>query len=257
MISMTASLPGWLQAAFWGLFAGSALILGAAIGSFAKLRTATIASVMAFGSGVLISALSFELMDEAYRKGGFTSAAIGFLGGAVIYSAFSRFLNHRGAKHRKRSDGKQISEDDQSGSGSAIALGALLDGVPESIAIGLSLLSGKGVGIVTVLAIFISNIPEGLSSSAGMKKSGRSTKYVFTVWTVIAVASGLASIIGYTVFGAFPASVIAATTAVAAGAILAMLTDTMIPEAHAEDADWAGIASVVGFLLAFLLSKLD
>lgn len=244
-----------LQAALWGIFAGSALVIGAVIGTFVDLHDKTIASIMAFGSGVLISALSFELMEEAFTTGGLGAAVIGFFAGAVIYTAASRYLAARGARHRKRSNGLQTSEGEQEGSGTAIALGALLDGIPESIAIGLSLLSDKGVGFVAVIAIFISNIPEGLSSSAGMKKAGRSITYIFGVWTSIAMLSGVAAFVGYSVFGTFPAPIIAGTTAVAAGAILAMLTDTMIPEAHSGDHQWSGIITVVGFLFAFLLSK--
>lgn len=109
--------------------------------------------------------------------------------------------------------------------------------------------------MVAVIAIFLSNVPEGLSSSAGMKKSGRSAGYVFGVWGAIALASGVASLLGYTLFGNFSAQVVAATMATAAGAILAMLADTMIPEAFAEAHDFAGIITVAGFLCAFVLSK--
>jgi ZIP family zinc transporter len=249
-------IPGWAIAGLWGLFSGSALILGAVVGVFFNLRASVIASVMAFGSGVLISALSFDLMDEAFKTGGFIATSAGFLGGAVIYTFAAWLLTHKGAKHRKRSNGKQVSEKDQNGSGLGIALGALLDGIPESIVIGLTLLSGKGVSLVAVAAIFISNIPEGLSSSSGMRKSGRSLRYIFSVWIGIALLSGLASLIGYSVFGEFPPEVVAATTAVAAGAILAMLIDTMIPEAFEGDHQWAGITTVVGFLVAFVTSKL-
>jgi ZIP family zinc transporter len=249
-------IPVWLQAAWWGFVAGSALLLGAAIGYFARVPQRLIAGVMAFGSGVLISALSFELMDEAYRRGGFDSTAIGFLGGALVYSAVNCMLAHRGAKHRKRSGNQQPSENDNSGSGLAIAAGSLLDGIPESIVIGLSMLAGGAVSMVAVAAIFLSNIPEGLSSAAGMKKAGRSVAYVFGVWGGIALVSAFAALIGYAVFQHFSAEVVAATTAVAAGAILAMLADTLIPEAFEEAHDLAGLITVVGFLVAFILSKL-
>lgn len=250
-------MPEWLQAGLWGLLAGGALLIGAAIGYFVGVPRRLIAGVMAFGSGVLFSALSFELMDEAYRLGGFDATAIGFLGGATIYTAANYYISHRGAKHRKRSGGQQASENDQGGSGLAIAVGALLDGIPESIVIGLSLLSGKGVSMVAVIAVFLSNIPEGLSSASGMKKAGRSMGYVLGIWTVIALISGVAALIGYTVFRHYSNDVIAATTAVAAGAILAMLADTMIPEAFEEAHEFAGLITVVGFLLAFVLSKLE
>lgn len=251
-----SAIPLWAQAGFWGFVAGAALLIGAAFAYFVQVPQRVIAGVMAFGSGVLISALSFELMDEAYRQGGFDSTAIGFLGGAAVYTAVNWFLDKQGAKHRKRSGGHQPSEQDHAGSGLAIAVGALLDGVPESIVIGLSMLDGGSVSRVAVIAIFLSNIPEGLSSAAGMKKAGRSAAYIFGIWTAIACTSGIAALVGYTVFQGFSDEVIAATTAVAAGAILAMLADTMIPEAFETAHNFAGLITVAGFLAAFVLSKL-
>ncbi|GGY28732.1 ZIP family metal transporter [Pseudoduganella albidiflava] len=242
----------WAQAGFWGLVAGAALLLGAAAGYWMRVPQRLIAAIMAFGSGVLISALSFDLMEEAFRQGGFNATAIGFLGGAIVFTAANRVLASFGAKHRKRSSGRQADE----GNGLALALGALMDGIPESIVIGLSLLKGGAVSTVTVAAIFLSNIPEGLSSAAGMKRAGRSVGYIFGIWGGIALASGAAALVGYTVFQRFSPAVVAATTAVAAGAILAMLVDTMIPEAFEEAHDYAGLITVAGFLAAFALSKL-
>ena len=246
-----------LQAGLWGLFAGGALILGAAIAWFVAVPQRMIAGIMAFGSGVLISALAFELMEEAYQRGGLDSTGMGFIGGALIYTAANWWLARRGAKHRKRSgDGVQPSEAESGGSGMAIAVGALLDGIPESIVIGLSLLQGGDVSLVAVIAIFLSNIPEGLSSAAGMRRAGRSATYVFGVWIAIALASGIASWLGYVAFNGVSPEIIAAITAVAAGAILAMLADTMIPEAFAKAHDAAGLITVIGFFAAFMLSKL-
>jgi zinc transporter, ZIP family len=249
-------IPLWLQAGFWGLLAGSALLLGAAIGYYVKIPQRLIAAVMAFGSGVLISTLAFELMDEAYKRGGFDSTALGFISGAAIYTLANWYLAHQGARHRKRSGQRQPSESEDSGSGLAIAVGALLDGIPESIAIGISMIEGGTVSWVTVAAVFLSNVPEGLSSAAGMKKANRSLRYVFGVWGLIAVVSGAAALVGYSLFSHFSVDVIAATIAIAAGAILAMISDTMMPEAFEQAHDFAGLVTVCGFLAAFVLSKL-
>lgn len=251
------AIPLWAQAGLWGLVAGGALVIGAAVGYFVQVPQRVTATVMAFGSGVLISALSFELMDKAYKKGGFDAAGVGFLAGAAVYTLINWVLARQGAKHRKRSGSHQLSAKEAGGSGSAIAVGALLDGIPESIVIGLSMLEGGVVSVAAVVAIFLSNIPEGLSSAAGMKKAGRSATYIFGIWTGIAVLSGVAALIGYTVFQGFSANVVAATTALAAGAILSMLVDTMIPEAFEETHNFAGLVTVAGFLSAFVLSKMD
>ena len=249
-------IPVWAQAGFWGLVAGSALLLGALLGFYLRIPKRVVAGIMAFGSGVLISALSFELMDEAFKRGGFASTSIGFLAGAGLFTLANWALESRGAKHRKRSGKRQPSEDEHSGSGLAIAAGALLDGIPESIVIGLSLLKGGTVGIVAVIAVFLSNIPEGLSSAAGMKKAGRGPAYVFGVWGGIMLISGIAALVGYSAFRDFSPNIIAATTATAAGAILAMLVDTMIPEAFESSHTFAGLITVAGFLAAFMLSKM-
>src|SRR5689334_17624052 len=198
-------MPLALQAGMWGLVSGSALVLGALVAWFAPVPQRFIAAVMAFGSGVLISALSFELMDEAYRTGGFDATALGFLGGAAVYTAANVYLSRRGARHRKRSGDQQPSSE---GSGLAIAVGALLDGIPESIVIGVSMIGGGAVSWVAVIAIFLSNVPEGLSSSAGMKNAGRPASYVFGVWAAIAVISGFAAFLGYSLFSRFSADLI-------------------------------------------------
>jgi zinc transporter, ZIP family len=248
-------MPVWLQAGLWGLLAGGALVIGAAVAWLLRVPQWVVASVMAFGAGVLISALAFELVDDAEATGGLPATVFGFLAGALVYVAANVLLARRGARHRKRSGARQPSEEQQQGSGTAIAVGALLDGVPESVVLGLSLLSGNGVGVAVLIAIFLSNLPEGLSSAAGMKQSGRSAGYVFGVWGGIAVLSGLAGLLGCLLLQGAPVVLIAVITAVAAGAILAMVADTMIPEAFEQAHLYTGLIATVGFMLSFAVER--
>ncbi len=247
-------MPVWLEAGLWGLLAGGALVVGALVAWFAHVPRQVVASVMAFGAGVLISTLAFDLVDEAETTGGLTATLIGLVGGAIAYVAANIALARRGAAQRKRSE-QQPTEEEMQGSGTAIAVGALLDGVPESVVLGMTLLGGGGVGVPVLAAIFISNLPEGLSSAAGMKRSGRSARYVFGVWGGIAVASGIAGLLGALLLdGASPES-IAVITAVAAGAILAMVADTMIPEAFERTHIFTGLITTLGFVVAFAIDR--
>lgn len=253
-------MPSWLEAGLWGLLGGGALVVGAAVAWWVRVPPTVVASVMAFGSGVLISAVAFDLMAEAADTGGLGPTAFGFLGGAVVYLGANALLARRGARHRKRSGSqrsrdRQPSESEQQGSGAAIAVGALLDGIPESVVLGVGLLAGGAVSLPVLAAVVISNVPEGLSSAAGMKSSGRSARYVFGVWTTIAVLSGLSASLGYVALGDAPPETIAVITAVAAGAILTMIADTMIPEAFEETRTWTGLITTLGFLVAFAIDR--
>ncbi len=253
------SIPLSVQAGLWGLLSGSALLIGAVLGWFVPLSRRVVAAIMAFGSGVLISALSFELMDEAWKQGGFIPVAIGFIAGASIYTFLNMALAAAGARHRKRSDDKSREEHAAvapEGNSSSLALGALIDGVPESIVIGTSLLSGGAIGWVAVAAVFLSNLPEGLSSAAGARKEGKTALFTFSLWAAIAFVAGVSSFAGYTLFGHASPEVLAAVQGVAAGAILAMIIDTMAPEAFEGTHDFAGLIAVCGFLTAFGLSKI-
>jgi len=246
----------------WGGIAGLALVLGAFVGYLAPVPRKVVAGVMAFGGGVLISALAFELMASAYEQGGVAPTAVGFLAGATLFVVADAIVNRTGGRHRKRSGEHQRRElgarasQGKGGGGMAIAIGSLMDGIPESLAIGASLTAGGGVAWVTVAAVFLSNVPEGMSSSAGMRRAGRSKGFVFGLWSAIAVASAAAAMVGQVVLATAPAWIVAAVVALAAGAILAMLANTMMPEAFEVAHTWTGLVTVAGFLLAFLLSKL-
>jgi ZIP family zinc transporter len=240
-----------LEAAFWGFVGGAALLLGAAGGLYLPTSQRVIGLIMGFGAGVLISALAFELTREAYDKGGADAVAGGLALGALTFYLGDRIIDARGGEHRKRSGGEQA--DGQPG---AIVLGALLDGIPESVAIGVTLLAGKGVGAAVVGAVFLSNVPESLSAATGLQKAGHSRRWILLLWTAVAAVSALAAALGYGLLGGASDNVVAGIQAFAAGAILTMLADTMMPEAFEHGGSLAGLVTVAGFASAFLLSTL-
>lgn len=234
-----------------GLIAASTLLVGAGVAFLVRVPPAIVAAVMAFGAGVLIAALAYELVEEANSAGGLFPTVSGFLAGAVLFVVADWLLSRSGGSHRKRASGS-----DGGGSGVAIAVGALIDGVPESIVLGLSVANGGGLSLPIIAAIAISNVPEGLSSTSGMKADGRGPGYVFGVWGGIAAASTAAALLGYALLAGAGDEPIAFVTTVAAGGILAMVSNTMIPEAFQREKVLTGLFATVGFLTAFSLHEL-
>jgi ZIP family zinc transporter len=249
-------MPPPLEAAFWGAVGGSALVIGAVVGYYVDLPVRVIAGIMAFGAGVLVSALSFELMIEALDIGGFGGTALGFLLGASTFTAANAVLARYGARNRKRSGlAGDESERIQPDSGLSIAIGSMFDNIPESVAIGLSLVGGEKVSLVTVIAVFLSNVPEALSAAVGLRRSGQPAAYVVGLFAATVPICALSAFLGYAVVSNWDEPAIALVIAFAAGAILAMLVDTMIPEAFEQAHDYAGLITALGYLMAFALSN--
>ncbi|MGN6577717.1 MAG: ZIP family metal transporter [Nocardioides sp.] len=238
-----------LEAAWWGFVGGGALLLGAAAGIWLPVSNRLVGLVMGFGAGVLFSAVAFELTREAYEKAGAPAMVLGLVAGALVFFAGDWWIDQRGGHRRKSPQGPQ-----QGAAASALVLGALLDGIPESAAIGVSLLGGGGVGVAMVAAVFLSNVPESMSASAGMRQTGRSTRTILLMWAAVTAASTLAAALGFGVLGSAPEEVVAAVQAFAAGAILTMLADTMVPEAVEHAGRLVGLVTATGFIIAFLLS---
>jgi ZIP family zinc transporter len=230
-----------LEAGFWGLVGGLALVLGAAIALVPRrpMSSGAIASVMAFGAGVLISAVSFDLTEEALGLGGGDATAVGLIAGALVYFAGDRMLTRRGG-----------GGDDPQG----IVLGALLDGIPESAAIGLTLVTGGSVSASFVAAVFLSNRPESISASSGLEEAGHRKRWIYGLWLLIAAASAIAAGFGYEVLGDATGNTLGFVNAFAAGAILCMLADNFIPTAFKDGGDKVGLVTVLGFALAALLA---
>jgi zinc transporter, ZIP family len=241
-----------LEAAFWGFVGGAALLIGALVGLFLSVPIRLVGLVMGFGVGVLISAVAFELTGAAYDRAGAVPVVVGLTAGALTFFVGDWVIDRMGAEDRKDPTGTAAGAG--ASASTSLVLGALLDGIPESAAIGVSLLGGGSVGTAVVIAVFLSNIPESLSASAGMKRDGRSVGYVLRLWVLVVLASTVAAALGYGLLGSAGETTLAVTEAFAAGAVLTMLADTMVPEAVEHAGPAVGLACVVGFICSFLLS---
>jgi ZIP family zinc transporter len=245
-----------LLAGLAGLLSGLSLVVGSLVAWFVKVPREVVALVMAFGAGVLISALSFDLVDEAAASGGVVPTIAGFVAGAVVYVVLDQILEHGGFRRKQhRRKGGSGAAGATGGTGVGIALGALLDGVPETAVQGLSLTGGGALSIGVLVAVVISNFPEGMSSTADLKESGRGARYVFGLWTSIAVVCALSSLGGYALLGGLPESGQSVVMAFAAGAILAMICDTMIPEAFRKAQALTGLVTVLGFVASYAVHQ--
>lgn len=242
-----------LDALWWGMVGGSTLVVGALVGSFFRLPRRVNATVMAGGAGVLIASVAYELVGESAKSGTLGHTVVGMALGSLAFFVGDLVASRRGAGSRKMSSG---SGRDDAASGTVLALGALLDGVPESAAIGITLLHGGVPSLAFIAAVAISNVPEGLSSAVAMRRYGKSRGYILGVWAAIAIASGIASAIGYGAMGHASIGLQAVVLAFAAGAVLTMLASTMLPEAAEEGGPMIGLVVTAGFLTAVLLDRL-
>ncbi len=230
-----------LEAGLWGLIAGSSLVLGAALGLWLPIPRRYVALIMGFGAGALVSALAFDLTFEAFEEGGALLTAIGLAAGGLTFFAGDVLIESGAGK---------------AGAGLAIVLGALLDGLPESFVLGASLLGGAGVSVSFLVAVLLSNLPEGLAGARDLRDGGHSPRWILGLWTGVAIVSGIAAAVGYALIGSMAGESHGVAKAFAAGAILTMLADTMFPEAYEGGGKGVGLATLLGFALAFFLSTM-
>lgn len=236
----------------WGILAASSLVIGALVALWFHLSLRVIGLIMGFGAGVLISAASFDLIEEAADKAsGSGSVAVGVFAGCLVFFGGDWLIERLGGGARKDATGDQ-----KSGSALAIVLGTVLDGIPESMVIGLTIFEGGEVGASYLAAVFISNLPESISSTSGLVSGGWEKSRILWMWVAIALISGLASLAGYGLFQEAPPDTVAFVLAFAAGAILTMLSQTMMPEAYEHGGKLVGVVTTLGFATAYVIHTL-
>ncbi|PWW43931.1 MULTISPECIES: ZIP family metal transporter [Paenibacillus] len=235
----------------WGGISASAVVIGALAALFLKIPKRVIGWIMAFGTGTLIGAAAFELIGDALNDGGIVPTAIGFTSGAVVYTLFDLLISSKGGAGRKRSENAGNGDSSQSGLG--IFAGTVMDAIPESIMLGASLLAGNGVSVVLVVSIFVSNIPEGLSSTVGLQRNKYTRSRIILMWLGVLIISALAALGGYLFLEQLPDEMAAAIGAFAGGGIIAMICSTMMPEAFEEGGPVVGFIASMGLLVSLLL----
>lgn len=223
----------------WGAVAASSLVIGALLSLARDWSDQLVGLVLAFGAGALISAVSFELAEEGVQIGGAGPVGLGFALGAVVYFVLD------GLVERGRSD-----------PASALALGAFLDGIPEQLVLGLGLAAGDEVSVGLLGAIFVSNLPEAIGSASEMRAKGRRNEIILRLWIAVAVVCVLASVAGFAIADSLSGELEGGFNGFAAGALLVMLADSMIPEAR-KAGRVAGLAVALGFAVAAALSSIS
>jgi ZIP family zinc transporter len=230
----------------WGALAASSLVIGALLGLARRWPTRLVGLVLAFGAGALISAVSFDLWEEGRQVGDPGYVGVGLAVGAVTYFALDRLVGRR-----SRRAGAGRGED----AGPALALGAFLDGIPEQLVLGIGIAAGEGVSVGLLVAIFVSNLPEAIGSSTEMRAHGTRPAGIRRLWLLVALICTAATVAGYAVADNVSGNLNAAVDGFAAGALLVMLIDSMIPEAVRKGGDVSGLLTVLGFAVAAGLSS--
>jgi ZIP family zinc transporter len=239
-----------LEAATWGLIAASSLVIGSILTFWLKPSRKLIGLIMGFGAGALISAIAYDLVEDAAASGRTLVLTAGLALGAITFFIGDWWVDRAGGAHRKRSSGEQAQ-----GNSFGIFIGTLLDGIPESFILGASLVTGGGVSVAFLSAVFISNLPEAMGATTGMSKAGWPQRRIISIWLAVAGVSAAAAAIGYAFTVAMSLDGVLAQAS-AAGALLTMLSDSMLPEAHENGGNAVGLMTVLGFTVAFALSQL-
>jgi ZIP family zinc transporter len=231
----------------WGALAASSLVIGAGLALVRDWPEWVVGLVLAFGAGALISAVSYELAQESFALGDQGITALGLAAGALTFYLADGAISG----HQKRG---RPGHNASAGAGTALALGAFLDGIPEQLVLGIGIAGGEGVGVGLLVAIFVSNLPEAIGSASDMRRAGRSDATILRLWIAVAAICALATVVGYAIADGASHNVKAVIDGFAAGALIVMLVDSMIPEARREGHRAAGLLTTLGFAVSAALS---
>ena len=241
------------EAFFWGLVGGSSLVIGGVVALRVAITRRALGLIMAFGAGVLISAVAYELVHEAFEtSAGDGGIALGLLAGSAVFFAAQLLIDRMGG-------GEQASagEGHAAQAGPALVLGIVLDGIPESLVLGLTVLEAGTVSVAFLVAVFLANLPEAIAATTALSRAGRKSTRIIRFWVLVALGFGVTSLTGYVVLDAASPRTVAFVLAFAGGAVLTMLANTMMPEALHYGGRLAGFMTTIGFALAFAISSLQ
>jgi ZIP family zinc transporter len=241
-------------AAALGALAASALLVGAVLAYVARPKPRVVAVVMALGSGLLIGSVAYDLVEDARITLPVPAIACWLLAGATVFVLGSRLISRLGRRGRSGGSGETDDADDADDSALPIVLGSALDGVPESMVLGMSLVHG-GVSIPLLVGIALSNLPEGIAGANGLRAKGWPARRTLGLWAIVVAVSAVAAGLGNQLVASDDRTVMGIAQTFAAGALLAMITDTMIPESYAIERLWTGLLVVAGFCGSLLLAS--
>lgn len=278
-------IPGYIVAALWGAIGSFALLIGGFFGYRYNIPKKVIAMVTAFSAGILISAVCFELLFEAFSYGNIYPTAIGFVGGVAAFTIMDAIIHKYSIEKYKEDYKSNISKiintensynntnedinkfniikhrytkyfNKYQVQGLTTVAGALLDGIPEAIAIGLIFFIGGPISIALLFAVLIANSFEGVTASLNMRLGGWNGKDIMGIWILVIILTAISAMLSYIIFSHTDKHILAGALGVASGALLAMIADTMLPEAYDEMQEWTGLIMALGFLLSFILSHM-
>jgi ZIP family zinc transporter len=201
--------------------------------------------------------VAYELVPEEALDAVGVGVALAL--GALVFYFGDAFVSNMGGEDRKNlnvTEEASSAAEGSSGSGGAIVLGTILDGIPESLVLGIGMAVGGAVSIAFLVAVFISNLPEAIAATVSLRAAGRTRSVIMGMWVGIAALSATAGAIGFIVASAIGSSGIL-IQAFAAGALLTMIIDTMAPEAVEHGGKQAGLATILGFAVAATMSGLE